>query len=300
MTITQFNRIVEIRTKIISMGTFTAGVLYAAANEGVFSLERFLLMAAAVLFVDMGTTGFNSYFDFIHGTDTKEYNLERDKVLVHDGVEARTALLISLTLFGLAGVIGIILAYMTSFYLLVAGAVSMAVGFLYTGGPLPISRTPLGELFAGGFLGSVLFIITYYVLSLKLRSELFIASIPFLLLIALILTVNNTCDIKADKAAGRKTLSILITKRRAVPLMRTMIITSYLTVALFSLTGIYPVFTLGWAIPAFLFSMKVFNQMEKQGFSLETKGVSMGGVSKIYLVFVASFSLGMATYLLLR
>ncbi|HLW21854.1 MAG TPA: prenyltransferase, partial [Sphaerochaetaceae bacterium] len=86
MTLTQFNRIVEIRTKIISMGTFLSGSIYAGAVTGLWSWDRFLVMLFAVLFVDMGTTGFNSYFDFVSGTDRAELNFERDKVLVHEGV----------------------------------------------------------------------------------------------------------------------------------------------------------------------------------------------------------------------
>jgi 1,4-dihydroxy-2-naphthoate octaprenyltransferase len=296
----QFNRIVEIRTKIISMGTFVSASLYTAAYQDTFSFLRFTLLAFAVLFVDMGTTGFNSYFDFISGTDTKELNLERDKVLVHEGVPARAALLISSLLFAAAGAIGLILAYLTSWYLLLVGGFCMLVGFLYTGGPLPISRTPLGELFAGGFLGSVLFLITNFVLSLSVTIEAALGSLPFLLLIGLILTVNNTCDIQADTVAGRKTLSIILGPDRSVTLMRFTIVISYLLTAVFSLSGIYPIYTLGWAVPAFILTLQTLRTMVQRGFSLETKGISMGSVSRIFLLFVGSFCAGMVTHLLLR
>lgn len=296
----QFNRIVEIRTKIISMGTFISASLYTAAYQDTFSFFRFALLAFAVLFVDMGTTGFNSYFDFISGTDIKELNLERDKVLVHEGVPARAALLISSLLFAAAGAIGLILAYLTSWYLLLIGGFCMLVGFLYTGGPLPISRTPLGELFAGGFLGSVLFLITNFVLSLSVTIEAALGSLPFLLLIGLILTVNNTCDIQADKVAGRKTLSILLGPERSVTLMRFTIVISYLLTAVFSLSGMYPIYTLGWAVPAFILTLQTLRTMTGRGFSLETKGISMGSVSRIFLLFVGAFCAGMVTHLLFR
>jgi 1,4-dihydroxy-2-naphthoate octaprenyltransferase len=300
MKLSQFNRIVEIRTKIISMGTFISASLYTAAYQNSFSFLRFTLLAFAVLFVDMGTTGFNSYFDYISGTDRKDLNLERDKVLVHEGVPARIALLISSTLFAAAGAIGLILAYMTSWYLLLIGGFCMLVGFLYTGGPLPISRTPFGELFAGGFLGSILFLITNFVLSLSVTLEVAFASLPFLLLVGLILTVNNTCDIKADTVAGRRTLSIVLGPERSVTLMRFIITISYLLTAAFSLSGIYPIYTIGWALPAFYLTIRTFGSMTRRGFSLETKGISMGGVSKVFLLFVCAFCAGMATHLLLR
>ena len=91
MTLTQFLRIVEIRTKIISMGTFASGTLFALYAEGRLSLPILFLMAFATLFVDMGTTGFNSYFDYRNGTDTKEANCEDDKVLVYQGEIGRAS-----------------------------------------------------------------------------------------------------------------------------------------------------------------------------------------------------------------
>ncbi|MCF7941671.1 MAG: UbiA family prenyltransferase [Spirochaetia bacterium] len=298
MTLQQFNRIVEIRTKIISMGTFISGSLYALVVTGSWSWTRFLLMWLSVLFIDMGTTGFNSYYDYIRGTDNADYNLERDKVLVHEGVPPILALLISLALFAAAGILGLVLAISTSIYLIPVGALCMLVGYTYTGGPYPISRTPFGELFAGGFLGSVLFMISFYVQSLSISMEIFLASIPFLLLIALILTVNNTCDRVADSAAGRRTLSIIFSGRVIRALMLLMIIIAYLLPFIYSAVGLYPAASIIFMIPAALLSLFTYRAMVRQGFSLETKGLSMGGVSKIFLLYTLAFSLAMITALL--
>lgn len=293
MTITQFNRIVEIRTKVISMGTFLCGSLYAAVVTGRWSWSRFVVMAFAVLFVDMGTTGFNSYFDYISGTDKAELNFERDKVLVHEGVNAKLALFISLGLFGAAGILGIILAWWTSFYLVVVGGICMVVGFVYTGGPYPISRTPFGELFAGGFLGTVLFGISYYVQSLSVDWRSIIVSLPLLILIGMILTVNNTCDRKADTIAGRKTLSIVLSERTIGNLMRSMVIISFLLPIMYALVEWLPLATIPCMIIAFIPAWQTFRQMDKRGFSLETKGPSMGSVSQIFLLYCLAFLAGM-------
>ena len=194
-----------LRTKIISMGTFATGTLFALYTEGRLSLPILFLMAFATLFVDMGTTGFNSYFDYRNGTDTKEANCEDDKVLVYQGVSPLLALLVSLLLFASAGVLGLVLAYMTSWKLLVVGGICMLVGFAYTGGPFPISRTPFGELFAGFFLGTTLFLISFFVQTGTVTREALLASIPSLILIGMILSVNNSCDRMSDALAGRKT-----------------------------------------------------------------------------------------------
>lgn len=299
MTITQFNRIVEIRTKIISMGTFLCGSLFAVIVTGAWAWPRFIVMAVAVLCVDMGTTGFNSYFDFISGTDNAQYNLERDKVLVHEGVHPKSALAISLSLFAIAGVLGILLAWWTSFTLLLVGGFCMIVGFLYTGGPFPISRTPFGELFAGSFLGTVLFVLSFYVQTLSYNLTTILVSIPLLLLIALILMVNNSCDRVADKIAGRRTLSILLPQRTIQIIMRLILILAFGLELLFTWLQIIPLTVIPFGIAGGLLAWKSMRTMEKRGFSLETKGPSMNNVSHIFLFYCASFIGGILLFLLL-
>jgi 1,4-dihydroxy-2-naphthoate octaprenyltransferase len=251
------------------------------------------VMLLAVLFVDMGTTGFNSYFDFINGTDRAQYNLEKDKVLVHEGVSPSLALLISVTLFILAAILGLLLAHWTSYWLIPIGGVSMMVGFLYTGGPYPISRTPFGELFAGGFLGSLLFVLSYYVQTLTFKWSAIVVSLPLLLLIGEILMVNNSCDHMADKIAGRRTLAILLGEQKSVIASRSILLGALLIQLLLPLLGLIPMVTLPFTIGGALLALPIWIKMEKRGFSLETKGISMGGISKIYLIHCLFFGVAL-------
>ena len=293
MTFKQFLRIIEIRTKIISMGTFASGTLFALYTEGELKISILLLMGFATLFVDMGTTGFNSYFDYRNGTDRQETNCEDDKVLVYQGVSASHALLISLVLFFLAGVLGLVLAYLTSWVLLIVGGVCMLVGFAYTGGPYPISRTPFGELFAGFFLGTVLFLISYFVQAQTVTIQAALASLPFLVLIAMILSVNNSCDRISDAKAGRKTLTIVLGKWGTTSLLVVeAVLVVALSIALFAL-GIYPLVLLIALVPFFLFGSFEFRAMVRRGFSNSTKQPNMGSIARVYVVFSLCFSLGL-------
>jgi len=298
MNVHQFNRIVEIRTKIISMGTFLSATLYTYVNTGTFHLNRFLLMAAAVLFIDMGTTGFNSFFDYVRGTDTRERNFEKDKVLVHEDIPPLTALLVSVVLFFLAALLGFIIAGQTSYFLILIGALSMTIGFLYTGGPVPISRTPLGELFAGGFLGSVLFMISVYVASGNVSIASFLVSLPHLLLIAMILSVNNTCDKESDTAAGRHTLTICLTEKANRILLTLEWVSAYLASVLLSLWGLLPRWMLITAPLSFFLSWRVYRNMVHTGMNLKTKGVSMVSVSRIFLLYIGAFMAAQALQLI--
>jgi 1,4-dihydroxy-2-naphthoate octaprenyltransferase len=300
MTVRTFCHIVELRTKVVSVSTFLTASLFAYVTTGLFSLPRFAVMAVAVLCVDMGTTAFNSYFDYVNGTDRAQDNWEADKVLVHRGIAPSSALLIALSLFALAAIFGICLAWETSWLLIIAGGVSMIVGFCYTGGPYPISRTPFGELFAGGFLGSVLFVISFYVQTLYFDGAPMVASLPFFLLVGMILTVNNSCDRVSDARAGRRTLSVVLGERWAARLPAVELFLAYTASLCLWAFGIYP----GWALIGIAASLPlclwVFRSMAKAGFSARTKSSSMRRVSLLYGLFCLCFIAGLVVILLVR
>ena len=70
ITARDFLQLVDIRTKVVSASSLLIGTTYAFISTGRFSLLMFTLMVAATLLVDMGTTCFNSYYDFVRGVDT--------------------------------------------------------------------------------------------------------------------------------------------------------------------------------------------------------------------------------------
>lgn len=302
MTFRQFIGIVELRTKIVSMSTLILATLYTVWRTGRLDLVSFFLLLFAALAVDMGTTGFNTYFDFLRGVDHPEYNREDGKVLVHEGVSPKAALAVSVACFGAAAVLGMAIALRSGWPVLLAGGASMAVGFLYTGGPLPISRTPLGEVVSGGFLGTVFYLIVYYVLGGGTDSRslfhAFLASLPSALLIASILTTNNTCDIEGDRAAGRRTLSILIGRRASSALIYLEGALGYAALSVWALIGIIPAPVLPAAVAAAVLSTAVYRRMHAAGYSHETKEASMGGISKVFILYSAASALGLGAGLL--
>lgn len=299
----QFFRIVEIRTKIVSVSTLTLGFLWTATQGALVHVPAALLLVVATLLVDMGTTAFNSFFDYLHGVDAKETNREEDKVLVHQNVAPGWALLIALSLYALAGVLGLILTVLTSPWVLAVGAISLAVGFFYNGGPKPLSSTPLGELFAGGFLGGVLFLLVVYTQKLSLSWQDGLMALPSSLFIASILTVNNTCDALGDRASGRWTLSLLLGPKLSPFLIPLLGLAAY-TAAAIGLFLTRPlessllslVFELGILFFFAALSISGYRSLHGRGYSHQTKGPNMGGISRLFLFF----TLGFAGALLLR
>lgn len=292
MNIKEFLSVTEIRTKAISLSSFFIGTLFAVNAGHPFSSVRFILMLAAVLGVDMGTTALNSYFDYKRGVDNIAYTDEKDKVLVIGGLHPFRVLLLALSLFGIAGLFGTALVFKTGWLLLIFGALGMAIGFLYNSGPLPISQTPFGELFAGGFLGPALIAASYYAQAVSLTPALIPASIPSFFLIASILTVNNTCDIKGDTAAGRKTLSILIGKKTAELVIYLTGGISVITIIVLGITGIYPTAVVFSAVPGAAAAFYLYRKMHLRGYSHSTKGPSMMTILLIFIILTGSIILG--------
>lgn len=200
----------------------TASVLlFADIRWGMF----FLMLIATVL-IQSATNMFNEYYDFKRGLDSHE-SVGIAGAIVRNGMSPRLVLTIALIFYGIAAVIGIIITINSSWWILIVGAVSMAVGYLYTGGPVPISWTPFGEIFAGFFMGTVIIMITFFIHTGTLHVFPLLMSIPPAITIGLLNMANNIRDRKKDKTSGRKTYVILVGKPFAVMTAVALLLFSY-------------------------------------------------------------------------
>lgn len=279
---------------MVSLSTLVLALSYLAWRRLPLRLPLFLLTAAATLLVDMATTAFNSFFDKWRGLDEKTSNLEADKVLVHEDVPALAAFFVGLGLFAAAALLGVFIAAQAGFWVVVAGTSSMIVGFLYSGGPLPISRTPLGELVAGGFLGSLLFLIVFRVIAGFWDGSAFLASLPGAAMIGSILAVNNACDRVEDRAGGRLTLAVILGARASALPLALLLGLGFLFIPALCAFGLLPWTAAAGAGLSLPLAARQLFAMGKRGLSRGTKSANMGAIVKILL----GWSLGLAAGLL--
>jgi len=278
-------QIVDVRTKIVSLSSLAIGTAYAVYLTHAFSPLLFLAMLAATLFVDMGTTGFNSYYDFVHGVDTVDTDVEKWKALVQRGIEPAVALRIAWLMFALAAVFGLAIGALVDWRIVLVGGACMVVALLYSGGPMPIARLPVGEIFAGGLLGLVLIVLAAFVQSRSLDPRVAWLGLPSSMLIATILSVNNACDIEGDRRAGRRTIAIVLGRARAERMIYLQAaVTLALALALVPLR-VLPVSALVPLTLAALFGGREFARMHRRGFSHATKAAAMGGISAVFAVY---------------
>lgn len=189
----------------------------------------FIAMLVASLLIQAATNMFNEYYDYVRGLDN-EHSVGIGGAIVREGIKPGTIMRIALSLYGISILLGVYICMNSSWWLALVGLVAMAVGYLYTGGPIPIAYTPFGELFAGFFMGMLIILIAFFIQTGLITLTSVLVSVPFILLVGAILLANNIRDLDGDKEFGRRTLAILLGREKAVILLASMFTISYIWV----------------------------------------------------------------------
>jgi 1,4-dihydroxy-2-naphthoate octaprenyltransferase len=167
---------------------------------------RVSLALVVSLALQVGVNYANDYSDGIKGTDAVRVGPLR---LVGSGVakaaDVKRAALIAL---GVAAIAGLVLAFVTTFWLLAVGAAAILAAWTYTGGPRPYGYAGLGEVFVFVFFGLVATVGTQYIVSEELTSTGWVASIVVGCYACALLVVNNLRDIPGDTEANKRTLAV--------------------------------------------------------------------------------------------
>jgi 1,4-dihydroxy-2-naphthoate octaprenyltransferase len=310
MSIRSFLKLVEIQTKIASVIPFTLGTLYAYYRFNEFNFTNFIIMFISLLTFDMVTTTINNYYDYKNAIKIHGYNYERHNAIVRDNLKETTVVATIFILLTIAIVFGILLFLKTNVIVLILGILSFSVGILYSFGPVPISRTPFGELFLGLFMGFVIVFLSVYIhvynqnILLMVYDEgllnininlaeiiyVFLISIPTINGIANIMLANNICDIEDDIENKRYTLPIYIGKERALKVFQAVYYIIYADLIALYLLGITPALTL-LTLLTFIptnKNIKLFfkRQSKKDTFVISIKNFVM--ISLVYIFTIAA------------
>ncbi len=96
----------------------------------------------------MSQCGEKLVYDFKRGLDTEE-SIGIGGGIVRHGMTPKLITTLALSMYGISLLLGIYICATSSWWLAAVGLVCMSIGYLYTGGPLPISSTPFGKLLSG-------------------------------------------------------------------------------------------------------------------------------------------------------
>ena len=210
-----------------------------ANSTAVWSNAIFALIVSLALQVAVNYA--NDYSDGVRGTDDKRVGPLR---LVGSGAKTASAVKRAAFLsFGVAAIFGLILALLTSLWLLVVGALCILAGWFYTGGKKPYGYLGLGEVFVFVFFGLVATTGTTFVIIEKLTITSFIASLVVGALACALLAVNNLRDIDGDTLAGKRTLAVRLGDKKARSFFISLFVLALLAILVLALS--YPLALIG-------------------------------------------------------
>ncbi len=198
--------------------TLPAAVAPVLAGTGVASYLdqavwwKAVLALVVSLALQVGVNYANDYSDGIRGTDEGRVGPLR---LVGSGVASPAAVKwAALAAFAVAGVVGVILAVTTAWWILLVGAACILAAWFYTGGSMPYGYRGLGEVMVFVFFGLVAVLGTTYVQTESFPLPAWYAAIGIGALACAILVANNLRDIPTDTEHGKRTLAVVLGDER--------------------------------------------------------------------------------------
>ena len=178
----------------------------AAASS--FSPGRALLALVVALALQVGVNYANDYSDGVRGTDAHRVGPLR---LVGSGTSSPASVkAAALVAFGVAAGAGLVLALLTSLWLVLVGAVAIAAAWGYTGTARPYGYRGLGEVSVFVFFGLVAVAGTAFVQGERVPVTAVLGGVAMGALACAILVANNLRDIPTDVGAGKRTLAVVL------------------------------------------------------------------------------------------
>jgi len=213
------------RTLVAAIVPVVVGASWAGRNA--VSIPRSLLALLVAIALQIGVNYANDYFDGVGGVDTAARVGPRR--LVASGLAApRAVATAAIVMVCIAAIAGVVLALLTTPWLIAAGVLSVLALALYSGGPKPYAASGLGEVSVFVFFGLVATCGTAFVQQDRLDWGVLWLAIPVGLLACALLMVNNLRDIPTDSAVGKRTLAVRLGATRSRTLLIAVVVAALL------------------------------------------------------------------------
>ena len=185
------------------------GLGAALATGAPFRPDTALGCLAVALLLQVCANLANDLSDFRRGADGPT-RLGPTRVAAAGLVTARQLEIAIAVVIAVSCVVGGWLVLLGGPALMVLGAAAILAALAYTGGPFPYGYHGLGELFVFVFFGLAAVIGTAELQSGQVEPLYVLAAIPVGALTTAILVVNNLRDTTTDRAAGKRTLAVML------------------------------------------------------------------------------------------
>ena len=185
-----------------------------AIQAGAFRPLAALAALVAALLIQIGSNFANDLGDFHRGAD-QVGRVSPTRVTTAGLLTPRQVKTGMIIVFGLAALCGVYLIALGGWPILIVGVLSILAAMAYTIGPAPFGYYGLGDLGTFVFFGLIAVVGTYYVQAGAVTPAAWLGGVAMGCLITNILVVNNIRDADTDRAAGKRTLAVLLGRRGA-------------------------------------------------------------------------------------
>ncbi len=264
MGIISFLKLVEIQTKVASIIPYLVGTVFALYKFDNFNMKNAILLFLSMIIFDMTVTAINNYVDYIKAIKKEGFGYEEHNAITKYGLKPKTVLGIIIVMLIVSSSLGILLFLNTNIIILLVGLVCFTIGIFYSFGPIPISRTPFGEIFSGVTMGFFITFLAIYIhifdkgilnisiidgnfelmINLKVIIAIFVISIPLIVGISNIMLANNICDMEDDFINRRFTLPIYIGKENALTIFKCLYYIGFVGISIGVILKVLPIVSL--------------------------------------------------------
>lgn len=223
----------------MSLISVSVGTLIAA-EDGPILWGWYLLVCIGIVFFHATANVYNDYFDTHYKIDQPDSPtaLYRPQPILTGMFTPSQLLKEAIILNIITVVIGLILSFFRSFIVFWIGLIGFFACLFYTASPVKFKYRAWGEFFVFLMWGPLMFEGAYAVQRQALSIKAFYISIPFGILVALVLLANNIRDIEYDSRQGIKTIGILLGPKKSLLLYGGLIIISYLYLVIIVTMGL--------------------------------------------------------------
>jgi 1,4-dihydroxy-2-naphthoate polyprenyltransferase len=214
-----------------------------AYGEGAYRWDAFVWALVGALAIQVAANFANDASDAHRGADTKD-RVGPPRMVALGVIDARQMWLATWIAVAIAAVAGIFLTVIAGWIVLLIGVSSVVAMLGYVGGPAPYGYRGLGEVFVFVFFGLVATVGSRYVHDQSAPLSAWLLAIPIGMLVTAILVVNNFRDIDTDRAAGKRTLAVMIDRVRTRNLFAALVYGAFIAIAVFGTVGWTPLSTL--------------------------------------------------------
>ena len=210
-----------------------------AVGDHVFRPDALLATLVCALALQVAANFANDASDAHRGADP-ETRIGPTRVVAAGLLPARRVWAGVAVMFGIAALCGVYIASITSWGVIVIGVAALVATVTYTGGPSPYGYRGMGEASVFVFFGLVATVGSRYAHDATLPAEAWWLAVPVGFTASAILVANNIRDIDTDSMVGKRTMAVILGRRRARAFFVALVGGAFAVAAVGALIGMTP------------------------------------------------------------